>query len=154
MENGEAVYSVSNPYGLSNFTPEQRGWQKVVKFETVTLLPSFESENGVMISTMNLFHTVLEIDAEKFAELNKKNPKYTYLRVMGSGVFVVDWKEASNRGVSSSGPLTLFVEPERREPMKYVKMLSRTKIDKGMARMILKHLGRTPEPSVTQYLNE
>jgi hypothetical protein len=153
LSDGRAVYSINGPNGTKIYnTPEQKSWNKKPTFETVVLLDTYEPENGVMVASQQLFHTLLEIDAEKFAELNEKNPKYTYLRAMASGVFCVDWKLASGKGITSMGPLTLFKD-DRKTPMPYVKTLSRTKIDKGMARMILRHLGRTPTPDVTQFLN-
>jgi hypothetical protein len=152
-ESGEPFYTVSNRDGLvEKYTPEQRGFSQKIEFETVCLLPTYEDQQGVLTATESLFHTVLTVDAKKFAELNGKNPKYTFLRSMASGVFVLDWKQAANRGVTASGPISLFRD-DRKSPMPYAKISARNPISKSQAKMILRHLGRTATPDVLQFLN-
>jgi hypothetical protein len=141
-------------------TPSEMGWEKVVKFEDVLLIPIANQKNYGKIEKQ-LFHRVYEVSISEYykyhtcniCEANSLGSKHHYFRSMPSGIFTICWVMATKFGRSASGPIQTLADREG-NASPWVKLVSEKKIGKKDAKQILQRLQRVPNLDVAMYLND
>jgi len=141
-------------------TPEEKGWQKIVEFEDVVLLPiSNPKKHGKM--EKRLFHRIYEISVKDYykfhtcniCEQNNLGSKYHYFRNMPSGIIPICLVLAAKFGRTSQGQVETIADREG-TASPWCKLSKETLISRKEAKLILQRLQRKPNLDVSMYLGD